>query len=134
MFYFPPVTLPTQPFFRKRPVYPDTTFGYFLHQYERGYTYNQVMIGSLMTSNFYDNDGNPLMWRVLLNCKQILMVKLLYTYQWHLRLVDFFRYFAREFPYGVGVASIRAGLLKKASKGWQNDVRSFGPSDKVLFS
>ncbi|KAE9403746.1 PAP/OAS1 substrate-binding domain-containing protein [Gymnopus androsaceus JB14] len=37
-------------------------------------------------------------------------------------LIDFFRYFSRDFPYGVGVASIRAGLLKKDSKGWQNDL------------
>jgi hypothetical protein len=37
-------------------------------------------------------------------------------------LIDFFRYFAREFPYNSTVASIRAGLLKKAEKGWQNDV------------
>ncbi|THU97890.1 hypothetical protein K435DRAFT_721362 [Dendrothele bispora CBS 962.96] len=37
-------------------------------------------------------------------------------------LIDFFRYFSRDFPYNVGVASIRAGLLKKDSKGWQNDL------------
>ncbi|KAK7441723.1 hypothetical protein VKT23_016386 [Stygiomarasmius scandens] len=37
-------------------------------------------------------------------------------------LIDFFRYFSRDFPYNVGVASIRAGLLKKESKGWQNDL------------
>ncbi|KAJ4481115.1 hypothetical protein J3R30DRAFT_3865712 [Lentinula aciculospora] len=38
-------------------------------------------------------------------------------------LIDFFRYFARDFAYNGGVASIRAGLLKKESKGWQsNDV------------
>lgn len=40
-----------------------------------------------------------------------------------LRLIDFFRYYARDFSYNTGVASIRAGLLKKDSKGWQNDVR-----------
>nr|GAT48171.1 predicted protein [Mycena chlorophos] len=39
-------------------------------------------------------------------------------------LVDFFRYFARDFSYNTGVASIRAGLLKKSSKGWQNDLTS----------
>ena len=39
-----------------------------------------------------------------------------------LRLIDFFRYYSREFSYNLGVASIRAGLLKKESKGWQNDV------------
>ncbi|KAF7297104.1 hypothetical protein MIND_00943300 [Mycena indigotica] len=39
-------------------------------------------------------------------------------------LVDFFRYFARDFSYNTGVASIRAGFLKKASKGWQNDLSS----------
>lgn len=38
------------------------------------------------------------------------------------RLIDFFRYYARDFSYNTGVASIRAGLLKKESKGWQNDV------------
>lgn len=38
------------------------------------------------------------------------------------RLIDFFRYYSRDFPYNTGVASIRAGLLKKDSKGWQNDL------------
>ena len=38
------------------------------------------------------------------------------------RLIDFFRYYSRDFMYNNGVASIRAGLLKKDSKGWQNDV------------
>lgn len=37
-------------------------------------------------------------------------------------LIDFFRYYSRDFSYNIGVASIRAGLLKKESKGWQNDV------------
>ncbi|KII83640.1 hypothetical protein PLICRDRAFT_127301 [Plicaturopsis crispa FD-325 SS-3] len=37
-------------------------------------------------------------------------------------LIDFFRYYARDFSYNTGVASIRAGLLKKESKGWQNDL------------
>ncbi|KAF8638414.1 hypothetical protein AX17_002221 [Amanita inopinata Kibby_2008] len=37
-------------------------------------------------------------------------------------LIDFFRYYARDFLYNTGVASIRAGLLKKDSKGWQNDL------------
>lgn len=39
-------------------------------------------------------------------------------------LIDFFRYYARDFSYNTGVASIRAGLLKKDAKGWQNDVGS----------
>lgn len=38
------------------------------------------------------------------------------------RLIDFFKYFSREFSYGPGVTSIRAGLLKKESKGWLTDV------------
>ena len=37
-------------------------------------------------------------------------------------LMDFFRFYAREFLYNVSVASIRAGLLTKESKGWDNDV------------
>ncbi|KAJ6598675.1 hypothetical protein B0H10DRAFT_2085509 [Mycena sp. CBHHK59/15] len=37
-------------------------------------------------------------------------------------LIDFFRYYARDFSYNTGVASIRAGLLKKSTKGWQNDL------------
>jgi hypothetical protein len=41
------------------------------------------------------------------------------------RLIDFFKYFSRDFLYNTGVASIRAGLLKKDSKGWQNDVTAF---------
>ncbi|EGN91781.1 hypothetical protein SERLA73DRAFT_66841, partial [Serpula lacrymans var. lacrymans S7.3] len=39
-------------------------------------------------------------------------------------LIDFFRYYSRDFSYNTGVASIRAGLLKKESKGWQNDLSS----------
>jgi terminal uridylyltransferase len=39
--------------------------------------------------------------------------------------MDFFKYFSRDFSYNTGVASIRAGLLKKESKGWQNDVTQF---------
>ncbi|KAF4611541.1 hypothetical protein D9613_003833 [Agrocybe pediades] len=37
-------------------------------------------------------------------------------------LIDFFRYYSRDFLYNTGVASIRAGLLKKESKGWQNEL------------
>lgn len=37
-------------------------------------------------------------------------------------LIDFFRYYSRDFSYNTGVASIRAGLLKKEPKGWQNDL------------
>ncbi|KAI0092267.1 hypothetical protein BDY19DRAFT_590157 [Irpex rosettiformis] len=36
-------------------------------------------------------------------------------------LMDFFRFYAREFLYNVSVVSIRAGLLTKESKGWDND-------------
>ncbi|KDQ16927.1 hypothetical protein BOTBODRAFT_220517 [Botryobasidium botryosum FD-172 SS1] len=36
-------------------------------------------------------------------------------------LIDFFKYYSRDFSYNTGVASIRAGLLKKESKGWLND-------------
>ncbi|KLO17741.1 hypothetical protein SCHPADRAFT_900292 [Schizopora paradoxa] len=36
-------------------------------------------------------------------------------------LIDFFRFYSREFTYNSGVISIRAGLLKKDTKGWQND-------------
>ncbi|KAJ7855038.1 hypothetical protein B0H14DRAFT_2755747 [Mycena olivaceomarginata] len=34
-------------------------------------------------------------------------------------LIDFFRYYARDFSYNTGVASIRAGILKKSTKGWK---------------
>ncbi|KAG2121302.1 hypothetical protein DEU56DRAFT_984341 [Suillus clintonianus] len=37
-------------------------------------------------------------------------------------LIDFFRYYSRDFTYNTGVASIRGGLLKKESKGWQNEL------------
>ncbi|PFH47541.1 hypothetical protein AMATHDRAFT_77161 [Amanita thiersii Skay4041] len=36
-------------------------------------------------------------------------------------LIDFFRYYAREFLYNTGVASIKSGLLKKEEKGWKSD-------------
>ncbi|KAF8583418.1 hypothetical protein K439DRAFT_1634482 [Ramaria rubella] len=38
-------------------------------------------------------------------------------------LIDFFKYYSRDFTYNTGVASIRAGLLKKSSKGWLNDYK-----------
>lgn len=41
-----------------------------------------------------------------------------------IRLIDFFKYFSREFSYGLGAASIRAGLLKKENKGWSTEVSS----------
>lgn len=44
------------------------------------------------------------------------------AYTFLIRLIDFFKYFSREFSYGLGVASIRAGLLKKESKGWSTEV------------
>ncbi|KAH8084883.1 hypothetical protein BXZ70DRAFT_565044 [Cristinia sonorae] len=36
-------------------------------------------------------------------------------------LVDFFRFYSREFPYNTSVVSIRAGILKKDSKGWLSE-------------
>lgn len=36
-------------------------------------------------------------------------------------LIDFFKFYSRDFAYNTGVASIRAGLLSKESKGWDND-------------
>ncbi|KAK1236079.1 hypothetical protein PQX77_000669 [Marasmius sp. AFHP31] len=37
-------------------------------------------------------------------------------------LIDFFRFFSKDFQYNTGVASIRAGGIKKEAKGWQNDL------------
>ncbi|KAJ7222505.1 hypothetical protein GGX14DRAFT_492140 [Mycena pura] len=45
-------------------------------------------------------------------------------------LIDFFRYYSRDFSYNTGVASIRAGLLKKSVKGWQNDLNSRYPDSR----
>ncbi|KAI0339057.1 hypothetical protein BDW22DRAFT_1431972 [Trametopsis cervina] len=36
-------------------------------------------------------------------------------------LLDFFRFYSKDFLYNTSVASIRAGLLSKESKGWHND-------------
>ncbi|KAI0351604.1 hypothetical protein OH77DRAFT_914560 [Trametes cingulata] len=36
-------------------------------------------------------------------------------------LMDFFKFYSRDFAYNTGVASIRAGLLKKESKGWLSE-------------
>ncbi|OCH91343.1 hypothetical protein OBBRIDRAFT_530088 [Obba rivulosa] len=41
-------------------------------------------------------------------------------------LIDFFKFYSREFAYNSGVASIRAGLLKKDSKGWQSELHERG--------
>lgn len=43
------------------------------------------------------------------------------------RLIDFFKFYSRDFAYNTGVASIRAGLLSKESKGWHNDVCPLNP-------
>lgn len=41
-------------------------------------------------------------------------------------LIEFFRYFAKDFTYNHSVISIRSeiGCLTKESKGWQQDVSS----------
>ncbi|KAI0632885.1 hypothetical protein C8Q77DRAFT_853215 [Trametes polyzona] len=36
-------------------------------------------------------------------------------------LIDFFKFYSRDFAYNTGVASIRAGLLKKEAKGWLSE-------------
>ncbi|OSD03662.1 hypothetical protein PYCCODRAFT_1408692 [Trametes coccinea BRFM310] len=41
-------------------------------------------------------------------------------------LIDFFRFYSRDFAYNTGVASIRAGLLKKETKGWFTDDHGTG--------
>ena len=38
-------------------------------------------------------------------------------------LIDFFKFYSRDFTYNTSVVSIRAGLLTKESKGWQSEVR-----------
>lgn len=38
------------------------------------------------------------------------------------RLVDFFKYYSREFSYNTDVVSIRAGFMGKESKGWSSEV------------
>ena len=84
--------------------------------------------GSLMIQKYFVNAGNLLILNLLLNCTYAIRIP-----HWShaigvdgssspYSLIDFFRYFSREFPYTTDVASIRAGLLKKADKGWQNDV------------
>lgn len=41
-------------------------------------------------------------------------------------LIEFFRYYSKDFPYNTNVISIRSetGWLSKESKGWQQDVGS----------
>ncbi|KIJ47359.1 hypothetical protein M422DRAFT_249215 [Sphaerobolus stellatus SS14] len=38
-------------------------------------------------------------------------------------LIDFFKYYSRDFTYNTGVASIKMGLLKKSAKGWLNEYK-----------
>ncbi|KAF9516649.1 hypothetical protein BS47DRAFT_1483802 [Hydnum rufescens UP504] len=47
-------------------------------------------------------------------------------------LIDFFKYYSRDFSYNTGVASIRSGLLKKESKGWatENDGGRYSDSSR----
>ncbi|RPD77061.1 hypothetical protein L226DRAFT_602363 [Lentinus tigrinus ALCF2SS1-7] len=41
-------------------------------------------------------------------------------------LIDFFKFYSRDFAYNTGVASIRAGLLKKEDKGWLSEPSDYG--------
>ncbi|KAF9813287.1 hypothetical protein IEO21_05671 [Rhodonia placenta] len=45
-------------------------------------------------------------------------------------LIDFFKYYSRDFNYSSGVASIRAGLLKKDSKGWVSEAEKGSPRER----
>jgi hypothetical protein len=81
--------------------------------------------GFSMISIYCAKDGDLRTLKVWLNCAhhKLFRASALFSH-WLFRLIDFFRHYSREFPYNLGVASIRAGLLKKESKGWQNDVCS----------
>ncbi|KAH7100474.1 hypothetical protein BKA62DRAFT_800574 [Auriculariales sp. MPI-PUGE-AT-0066] len=46
-------------------------------------------------------------------------------------LAEMFRYYARDFNYGSAVASIRAGPLRKATKGWTADLSSRRDGNRV---
>ena len=50
------------------------------------------------------------------------------------RLIDFFKFYSRDFTYNTGVISIRAGLLSKESKGWDNDVCPLNPITAIADS
>ncbi|RDX41158.1 hypothetical protein OH76DRAFT_1423282 [Lentinus brumalis] len=41
-------------------------------------------------------------------------------------LIDFYKFYSRDFAYNTGVASIRAGLLKKEDKGWLSEPSDYG--------
>ncbi|PCH43049.1 hypothetical protein WOLCODRAFT_138177 [Wolfiporia cocos MD-104 SS10] len=45
-------------------------------------------------------------------------------------LIDFFKYYSRDFNYTSGVASIRSGLLKKESKGWVSEHERGSPRER----
>ncbi|KAH9834392.1 uncharacterized protein C8Q71DRAFT_139441 [Rhodofomes roseus] len=45
-------------------------------------------------------------------------------------LIDFFKFYSREFQYSHGVASIRAGLLTKDSKGWESEYEKGSPRER----
>ncbi len=78
-------------------------------------------------SSYCDSDGSLQIPIALANCMSFSVTSVMtvvpeLTFFGFPRLIDFFKYFSRDFLYNTGVASIRAGLLKKDSKGWQNDV------------
>ncbi|KAI0742738.1 hypothetical protein C8Q80DRAFT_929110 [Daedaleopsis nitida] len=41
-------------------------------------------------------------------------------------LIDFYKFYSRDFAYNTGVASIRAGLLRKDEKGWMCEQSDYG--------
>ncbi|KZT64835.1 hypothetical protein DAEQUDRAFT_698077 [Daedalea quercina L-15889] len=45
-------------------------------------------------------------------------------------LIDFYKFYSREFQYTHGVASIRAGLLSKEVKGWESEFEKGSPRER----
>lgn len=85
-------------------------------------TYTGITSGSSTISNSYVNAGIQTTTSLSLTCMYILSGCSSTITDRVCRLIDFFRYYSRDFAYNTGVASIRSGLLKKDSKGWQNDL------------
>jgi hypothetical protein len=101
-----------------------TTLGIYLasvQYYEYSWA-SRSSIGFSTMSSCCDSDGSLQIPILLANCTSFCHLVDDRSSPNFPRLIDFFKYFSRDFLYNTGVASIRAGLLKKDSKGWQNDV------------
>ena len=100
----------------------DTIFGRYIREGGFDFAANtkQVLRRYRITSRTMEiikyRDRCRAVSRIISSRKQV-VAELLFS------LVDFFKFYSRDFTYNTSAISIRSGLLTKESKGWQSEVR-----------